>query len=391
MALWSMWLMTCHESLAAPKGAGEEKAHTVKTKVIKVITRDDTGKPLKFPSEVFYDDTMGETYVIAGGNKGIIVYSSSYFPVAVLGKGRGVDRPTGLFVDRSGLVYVCESGSRGRAPRISVFNAAFFKVKDILFDGIQGAEDFVPRTLSISPGGMLYVVGNARGVLVLKPDGTFSHWLTPKDRLPKTQEMLEEDAREAGDNASASAAREEAGDVEGGGDIRGILPEELLPSTGKEGEGEVDDDYYMGPVQVQDVEIDSEGHIYVLSEETSKVYVFSSSEEFLFSFGQKGGSSGKMSRPQALAIDEGKKCVFITDYMRHTVLLYDLSGKFMYEFGGYGIGPGWFQYPKGIALDRKGNVIIADFFNQRVQVISLRFKNEFILFGAGVSGKNKHK
>ena len=136
----------------------------------------------------------------------------------------------------------------------------------------------------------------------------------------------------------------------------------------------------MGPVKVVDVARDSAGHLYILSEETSRVYVYSPNEEFLFSFGQKGGSTGKMSRPKSLVIDEKKKAVYVVDYMRHTVLIFDLGGKFMYEFGGLGGAPGWFQYPTALALNREGHLLVADLFNQRVQILDVQFEYKFPLF-----------
>ena len=39
-----------------------------------------------------------------------------------------------------------------------------------------------------------------------------------------------------------------------------------------------------------------------------------------------------------------------------------------FEFGGKGWARGWFQYPNDIAVDTLGNVLVADTFNNRVQV-----------------------
>ena len=122
---------------------------------------------------------------------------------------------------------------------------------------------------------------------------------------------------------------------------------------------------------------DSDGHLFFLSEETSKVYVYATNEEFLFSFGEKGGSTGKMSRPRGIAINEGRKIIYIVDYMRHTILAYDLAGKYLYEFGGRGSGPLWFNFPNSITVDRKGRLIVADLFNNRVQILKTEFDMTF--------------
>jgi len=136
----------------------------------------------------------------------------------------------------------------------------------------------------------------------------------------------------------------------------------------------------LGPVQVIDIKIDSHGDLFLLSEETSKVYVYNPSEELLYSFGKKGGSFGKLSRPRGLAIDEKRQAIFVADYMRHTILIYDISGRFMYEFGGMGVSPGWFRYPTRLALNGEDQLMVSDLFNKRVQVLNVRFAYKFPLF-----------
>ena len=60
--------------------------------------------------------------------------------------------------------------------------------------------------------------------------------------------------------------------------------------------------------------------------------------------------------------------MYVVDYMRHTVNVYDKDGKYLFEFGGLGWGEGWFQYPKDIAIDSQGRIFVADTFNDRVDV-----------------------
>ena len=132
-----------------------------------------------------------------------------------------------------------------------------------------------------------------------------------------------------------------------------------------------------------DVVCGSEGHLYILSEETSKVYVYNAAEEFLFAFGKKGGSSGKMSRPRGLAVDEKRKSIYVVDYMRHTILVYNFAGRFLFEIGGKGSAPRWFNFPTALALNKDGNIIVADLFNQRVQVLDVKYEASMSLFGTG--------
>lgn len=124
-----------------------------------------------------------------------------------------------------------------------------------------------------------------------------------------------------------------------------------------------------GKADICAVYIDKKGRIYLLSEGYGRVYVYDADEKFLFKFAQKGGSSGKLSRPQALAVDERTQRIYVVDYLRHTVSVFDYNGKYLFEFGGKGWSPGWFQYPTYIYIDAAGRILVADTFNQRVQVL----------------------
>ena len=64
--------------------------------------------------------------------------------------------------------------------------------------------------------------------------------------------------------------------------------------------------------------------------------------------------------------------MYVVDYMRHTITVYNRDGTFIFEFGGLGWGEGWFQHPGDLAVDNEGRIIVADTFNQRVQVFNSR-------------------
>lgn len=348
----------------------------IKVEVVSVLSRNDDGDQFGFPNAVFCDREMEETFVVTSGGGGrIIVYNENYFPVFSLGAGRGAIAPRDIEKDAAGRFYIAQSATENNPPCISVFNAALFKERDIeldqsAIDGL-GEGSFVPQSIAMASNDRIYVtLSNVRGVLVMKTDGTFSHWLRPMDMVY------------AAGAAGANEEEEEkgAGDEELEFDIDlSTLPEELRPRRQAEYPAE-DVGPKLGPVLASSVRIDSHGNIFVLSAETSKVYVFNNDEEPLFTFGEKGGAEGKMSQPRDLVIDENRNAVYIADYMRHTVLIFDRSGRFMYEFGGQGNSPGWFQFPVNLALDREGHLLVSDLFNMRVQVLNVDFKYTFPLF-----------
>ncbi len=362
--------------------AAEGEEDKVLVQVIAQLTLDEQGERLRYPSSITYDRDMDEIYVLVGGKGKIIVYGSNYFPTVSLAAGRGADTPRGAYISKDGMLYVCQAPTLDKPPRITIFNPAFFPVGEITFNDIPGAEEFSPVNMAIGMTGNIYVAGaTARGLLVLNKDGEFLRWLKPEDRIfdPRDLEQAEEETEgEEGAQVDQVDDDQELEDDLDQLDMLDMLPPELQPDG--EGEYREEQDSVIGPVRVRDISIDSEGHLYILSEETGKVYVYSHNEELLFTFGQKGGSTGKMSRPKSLVIDEKKKAVYIVDYMRHTVLIFDPGGTFMYEFGGMGTGPGWFQYPTGLGLTRDGYLMVADLFNHRVQILDIDFEYKFPLF-----------
>ncbi len=280
--------------------------------VVTIITKDEMGMDIPSPSDIYYDPAGDEIYAVIPGKNKIVVYSSDYFPVASLGRGRGLRNPVGVTVDRNGNVYVCE----GSPPRIVVFNAAFFKIKEIALKGFKGCEGFIPKRIAVGPDGRIFVAGSGVvGLLVFDNEGKYLGSIVPVDS---------------------------------------VIP-------GKEENATIDD-----------VAIDSKGNIYMISEYMGRGYVYDYSGSFLFKFGMKGGSSGKLSRPEGIAIDEVKKRIFVVDYMRHTISIYSLiDGRYIDEFGGLGWLPGWFCYPTDVEVDGRGNVIVSDNFNKRIQVLKV--------------------
>lgn len=324
LLFFSSFLVTCD-------GYASE-TEDIKITPVAILMKDDKGRPLAAPQSIYYDKTTAETYVVNSGHAQLIIYDSTFFPLLTIGAGRGIDSPY-CITSNSDIFYVCQGATPSKPNRISILNAAFLVEREIPLDNLPDVKDFMPRSIAFATDGKMYVAGhNTRGVVVLNRDGNFLRFLIPKDKVWNEKNTATDTDSDQPQTTSSSTTE---------------------------------------PVSIIDVTIDSAGRIYLLSEETSKVYVYDKDEKFLFSFGEKGGSSTKMSRPRGIAVDEEGNRIFVVDYMRHTILVYNMSGQYLFEFGGNGWGPGWFNYPTRVAVDKKGNVIIADLFNNRVQVLSV--------------------
>jgi len=298
-----------------PVMAGESLLY--EAQVIQVITKDSTDLELGYPSTVFYDRGAAELYVVHSGkgSRVAIFGGADYFPTLTLGEGRGLTKCSGVYVSPEGVLYAAQDkAAEGELPRISVFDGAFFKIREMALTGFPNAADFVPKKMVEGARGRLLVSGhNYPGALVLDRDGRFLHLIDPADT------------------------------VRGGRQKADIIS----------------------------IDTDQNGRIYLLSEGMGRVYVYDREERFLFRFGEKGGSSGKLARARGIAVDDRAGRIYVVDYLRHGVNVYDLEGKYIFEFGGQGNGRGWFSFPSDVCVDGQGNVVIADMFNKRIQVFDI--------------------
>jgi tripartite motif-containing protein 71 len=95
--------------------------------------------------------------------------------------------------------------------------------------------------------------------------------------------------------------------------------------------------------------------------------------QFLWARGGLGTAIGQFDSPQAVATDQNGN-VYVADTANNRIQKFTKSGAFVLAWGSHGTGSdapgGEFYYPRGIAVDARGDVLVADSNNQRVQVFS---------------------
>ncbi len=281
---------------------------------VEVITADDAGNDLSYPSALFYDADSDEIYITSPLKNKLVLLTSGYFPYLAIGAGRGLHN-VGSCYQKDGRLYVCVgAGKDDRRGHLAVLNGSFLPEKKIYFSGFEGSDTFQPRKVVVGETGNLYVVGlSGGGVVVLDAEGNYLRHLEPRDEAFGVPERASIISMDVGEN----------------------------------------------------------GNLYLLSEAMGRVYVYDRNEKFLYKFGQKGGEAGKLARPRGIAVDDRNRRVFVVDYQRHSVSAFSLPGDFMYEFGGMGQGRGWLNYPSDVCVDGFGRVLVADTFNHRVQVFEI--------------------
>jgi hypothetical protein len=103
--------------------------------------------------------------------------------------------------------------------------------------------------------------------------------------------------------------------------------------------------------------------------------VFCGWEKKLLRFDSLGATQSEVAFPlceteSSVAVD-GLGYIYVTLPSEHRVVKYSPRGETVASFGKYGVNLGEFSQPHGIAATADGSLVVADTFNNRVQVLTL--------------------
>ena len=95
-----------------------------------------------------------------------------------------------------------------------------------------------------------------------------------------------------------------------------------------------------------------------------------------------GSAEGQFAAPLGIAVD-GVGNVYVADNQNHRIQKFSTSGDFLATWGSEGAGNGQFQFPGGVTVDGAGSVYVTDANNHRIQVFS---SDGTFLRGVGIRG-----
>ena len=113
--------------------------------------------------------------------------------------------------------------------------------------------------------------------------------------------------------------------------------------------------------------LDDTERIVVSEFSNNRVQVMSKEGEALFTIGDSGPE--KLSKPYSCI--PYKNIFLVTERDNHVIKAFDASNTFLYKFGEKGNQDGQFNSPRGMCLDSSYNLLVCDYFNNRVQRFSL--------------------
>jgi DNA-binding beta-propeller fold protein YncE len=129
------------------------------------------------------------------------------------------------------------------------------------------------------------------------------------------------------------------------------------------GEGVLTEAHYIG--------IDKNDQVYCADPGDHTVKVFSAEGELMMTLGTPGqvGGPGEPFNKPAKAVVSPAGDIFVADgYGQNRVHRFSADGRLLLSWGAPGAGPGQFNVPHGIALDPRGQVLVSDRLNNRIQV-----------------------
>lgn len=116
---------------------------------------------------------------------------------------------------------------------------------------------------------------------------------------------------------------------------------------------------FVSPIGIASSE---DGLVWVVDAELGEVFVLGPAGEPQRSFG-----AGTFKRPTGIALDEGRRHVYVADTHAHDIKVFDWAGKPLRTLGRRGEAPGEFNFPTHLHFARD-ELYVSDTLNNRVQV-----------------------
>ena len=114
------------------------------------------------------------------------------------------------------------------------------------------------------------------------------------------------------------------------------------------------------------VAVSADNTVFVSSPDCVKKFTLEG--QFIASVGSKGSGRLQFQSPCAIAYNGTNNKVYVCDTVNHRITILNTDLTFHGSFGCKGSDPGKFDRPLSITVDLKGNVLVIDYYNNRIQV-----------------------
>ncbi|MGV3539728.1 MAG: SMP-30/gluconolactonase/LRE family protein, partial [Rufibacter sp.] len=329
-------------------------------------------------------DAAGNVYVADDDRQNVQKFrpnsDGSYSYQATFGSGFGTENgklinPYGVAIDENGNVYVAEKGNN----RVQKFSPAGEYLAKFGEKGSSNGKFNEPTDLAFDPDKMLVVLSDSR-VQRMTTTGIYST-------------RLGDDGTSAGNfNNPGHMTTDAEGNlyVSDRSNHRVQKFNEagvFLTQFGTLGSG---DGQFMNPAGII---VDTDGNVYVSDEGNNRIQKFSPTTNgtYVFSgkFGSTGSGNGQLFYPAGLAFDLNGN-ILVADWMNDRLQKFSPTGQFISVIGGEGGMNGFFDSPMGLATDAAGNLFVVDRGNNRVQKFKVNTDGSYTYLaqmgGFGIDG-----
>jgi len=115
---------------------------------------------------------------------------------------------------------------------------------------------------------------------------------------------------------------------------------------------------------------DQQNNVLLADTHYHRILIFSPEGKEIGRFGEYGETAGKLIYPTDITTDEEGN-YYVAEYgIKDRIIKFDHNHNFIKEWGGRGDGNGELYLPMAIVLNSKGEVVVADSCNNRIQCFS---------------------
>jgi DNA-binding beta-propeller fold protein YncE len=127
------------------------------------------------------------------------------------------------------------------------------------------------------------------------------------------------------------------------------------------------------------IAVGADGGVYVVEAFHRRVERYTPSGELLGAWHDAGAEA--LELPWGIAVDAARQVVYVTDWRRDCIRRFDPEGRFLGTIGRPGSGPGELRRPAGVAVGPAGDLAVAEWGNDRVQVLTPHGATVAVLLG----------
>ncbi|MCC6652839.1 MAG: NHL repeat-containing protein [Candidatus Eisenbacteria bacterium] len=110
----------------------------------------------------------------------------------------------------------------------------------------------------------------------------------------------------------------------------------------------------------------ADGSVYVACSGDHMIRVYDALGMLVREWGGFGSGPGQLNSPQGVCVNGD--AVYVADTQNHRVQKFTRDGLYLTHWGSAGAGNGQFNQPAGVAVAGNGEIFVADFSNNRIQV-----------------------